>query len=409
MAKELFSVGSTPNITITNCAGDLVIRPWLKPDVRARGNFTVEEGKEQLAFDSSADLVLSVPEGASVYIENASGDTVLRSLTGDTAIESAAGDVVLGNLGVVKINHIAGDLVANNLSGSLSVQQVDGDLVAKNLDGDLQLGIINGDVAAHFVNGSVTFDEVAGDISVRSVNGEVLIGEGRRDANLRNLGGRCEIKSILGDVRLLGGLGPFDHAISAQGDMVVRWPLDAPLLLEASAAEIENWLPLLDVTEKDGTLSGRLGDGKTRLSISAGGRLVLKESLIVSKEWSTGFDQVFDFDFASELSNLGAKISTEVGEQVARVTAELESNFGPDFMQGMAEQFSRKAEAAAEKARKVAEAAVEREHQRSKASKAPAKSSDGVAEAQLKILKMVENGVISPEDASLLLEALEGD
>jgi hypothetical protein len=138
---------------------------------------------------------------------------------------------------------------------------------------------------------------------------------------------------------------------------------------------------------------------------------------MISKKWHTGEEQLFDFDFMSELSSLGAKISTEVNEQVARVTTELENNFGPDFMNQMFEQFSQKAEAAAEMARKASEresarasAAKQKRAERSKPDAEKDSTGSGTStEAQLKILKMVEKGIISPDEANMLLEALEGD
>ena len=419
MDKERFQVGRTPHIVITNCRGDLVIRPWLELDVQAKGEFKVEEFKDQITFESTGNLVLSVPEGASVQVEQGHGDVVIRSIFGDVSLNKVAGDLILGNLTAAKVDHIAGDMVAKNMSGSLHVQRIDGDLVARNMDGDLSLELVNGDVMAQFVSGSVSFADVMGDINVRSVNGDVEIVSGSRDANLRNIGGRCLVQNITGDIRLLGGLGPYSHSLTATGDIVLIWPLDAPLILEAEASKIDNRLPLVDLNESDGKISGRLGDGKTRLAITAGGRLVLKEAQVISKKWNVGGEQLFDFDFVSELSNLGTKISSEVNEQVARVTAELENNFGPDFMQNMAEQFSQKAGAAAEKAREASEREFARKStpkkQKPKKRSVPA---DGDAngdksstshEAHLKILKMVEKGVISPDEANMLLKALEGD
>ena len=355
MDKERFQVGKAPRVVVADCKGDLVIGPWMDLDVQAKGDFRVEELGEQLTFESRGDLVLNVPEGASVQVAKGQGDVVIRSLTGDVAVENVAGDLIFSNLGAAKVGNVAGDFVAKNLSGSLSVQKIDGDMVARNLDGDLSLEHVNGDVTAQYISGSIACVEIMGDINIRSVSGNVEIVKGYRDANLRNLGERCLVKEISGDIRLLGGLGPHEHALSSAGDIVVIWPVEAPLLLDAEASSIDNRLPLLDVEESAGTLSGRLGDGKTRLALKADGRLVLKEAQMVSKKWNVGGEQLFDFDFVSELSSLGAKISSEVNEQVARVTNELENNFGPDFMRQMAEQFSQKAGAAAEKARKASE------------------------------------------------------
>jgi SHOCT-like domain/Toastrack DUF4097 len=414
MTSERYQVGKAPAVTISDCKGDLVIRPWLHLEVQAAGDFTTDETKDQLAFIAAGDLVLNVPEDANVHVEKAGGDVVIRSLNGDVSVSGVAGDVVLGNLNMAKVGQIKGDLVATDFSHSLSVQEIKGDVIVRNLDGDLALELVKGDAVVQNVSGALAISEIKGDISLQNINGDITIAKGHRDANFRNLGGRCQVAAVDGDIRLKGSLGPFEHTFASGGDMVIIWPTQAPLLLQAEAAEINNRLPLEDVVEAPGRLSGRLGDGKTRVNVQAGGRLVLKEAQIISEKWRVGGGQGFEFDFMSDLTDLGAKISSEVGEQVARVTAELESNFGPDFMQRMAEQFSRKAGAAAERARQAAERQGEQAKtraQRRQPNEASKSGASGAAtqEARLKILKMVEKGVISPDEADMLLKALDGD
>ncbi len=407
MSKQRFQAGKAPLILVNECQGDLVIRPWMELDVQAKGSYQAEESADKLTFTADGDLVLHVPQQSSLHLETGWGDVVVRSITGDVSLNSVVGDLVLSNLKQAKVGHVTGDLVARNVSGSLSVLRVEGDIVVRNLDGDLAVERVNGDLSAQYVSGAVLVEEAVGDINVRSIGGDLQVKEGRRDTNVRNLGGLCTLHNVAGDVRLMGGLGANDHSLRAQGDCVLIWPADLPLLVEAAAPVIDNRLPLLDVKQTETSLSGRLGDGKTRLTIASEGRVVLKEAEMVSKKWNMGDEPLFDFDFISELANLGAKISSEVNEQVTRVTAEMENNFGPDFMARMAGQVSQKAAEAAAKAQKAAEQAAPRAADAAPSRK---KANAGAAyEAQLKILKMVEEGVISPDEAAVLLEALQGD
>ena len=411
MSKERFQVGKTPVIRITRCGGDLVIRPWLQLDVRAAGEFEAQQDGSQLTFESSSDLILNVPEDASVYVDQARHDVVIRSLSGAISLAEVSGDIVISNVTGAKIGQVGGDLVARNVSGSLSVEGVSGDIVARNIDGGLSLADIAGDAVVQHISGSIAMAEVKGDINVRSVSGDLEISAGGRDVNLQNLAGRCAVSKVAGDIRLKGGLGPYEHALTAEGDIVLIWPVEAPLLIEAQAATIENRLPLLDVNENEGVFAGRLGDGKTRLAVKAGGTLVMKEASMVSKRWKVDGENFFDFDFVSDLADIGEAISSEVQDKVTKVTAELEKNFGSDFVSQMAAGFSEKAGAAAGKFREAAE----RERSSQAASKSEKRSADqaasksGSQEAQLKILKMVENGVITPDEAQMLLQALEGD
>jgi hypothetical protein len=96
----------------------------------------------------------------------------------------------------------------------------------------------------------------------------------------------------------------------------------------------------------------------------------------------------------------------------------MENNFGPEFTARMEQQAMK----AAAKAEQAAAKAVQQFEKSAKQMRwqsdhtmwkpatptPPGKEAQATAEEQLKILKMVEKGIISPEDASTLLEAIEG-
>jgi hypothetical protein len=221
------------------------------------------------------------------------------------------------------------------------------------------------------------------------------------------------VTKVKGDIRLTGGLAPGKHHLIADGDIVLRWPENAPLHLEATASKIRNRLNLSDVVEEEGHLTGRIGEGETFLILEAKGRIILKD-VQPSKEWDDFDGTEFDFDF----SGIGQKISTEIATRMHDFSSMMEDNFGPEFSARMEQQ----ALNAAAKAEKAAAKAVEQVEKTAKqmrwqsdhsmwkpaAPTPPAKEQQATAEEQLKILKMVEKGTISPDEAAALLEAIEG-
>jgi hypothetical protein len=426
MANEKIETSKIPQIEVTDCAGDLVIRPWMELAVKAKGSYKMDEVESCLVFSSQGDLRLLVPEGATLRVGNVGGDLMIKGVRGDISLNEISGDAVLLNLTRVKAGNIQGDLSTKNSEGPLYVEAIYGDAIVRNIDGDVSIGSIYGDFAAYYVSGSVSLGQCMGDINLRTINGEVSIDTGHRDANLRNLGKLCLINDIHGDIRLKGGLSAGEHSFEALGDIVIRWPRNAPLQVVAKAADISNRLPLEDVKEIDDTLVGQIGNGDTIVNLSANGRIILKEGKLIDEKWESEQKEAFDMDFMIDLTNLGERISAEVHQSMARLTGEIETNFGPEFAQNIsakvsqqAEKAAQKAEAAAEKARKYAErevARAERAQQRRTVQYVPppkrsprpdvpqAKAS---TEEQLKILRMVEKGTISPDEASTLLEALE--
>jgi hypothetical protein len=419
MSTQRFDLGKAPHISIADCAGDLLVRSWMELDVVAKGDgFEANQTEGGLSLSADGDLQLMVPEGTHLSVVTAHSDVVIKNISGDISLHEVHGDAVLQGVNQVKLGTIHSDLSAKNIEAGLSAEAINGDAALRNV-GSVHVATVHGDLAARYVNGPVDLGEVAGDASLNTVNGDLNIGKCHRDVNLQNLGGLNTVAHVSGDIRLVGGMASGDHTFTADGDILVRWPIDAPINLTASAPNIKNRLPLENVADKDGTLLGTIGDGQTNLSLKANGRILLKEARLVKAEWEafTGADGL-DFDFALDLAGLGEEIASKVNEQVARVTAELEGRFGPDFSQRIADKAERaaaQAEKAAERAVRKFEKHIERATQRQARSgrswtppppPAPPKKKS-TAEEQLKILKMVENGTITPDEAAMLLSALD--
>ncbi len=416
MAKERIETGREPVVEIAEVGGDLVVRPWMNLDIEASGDFTAENKGDVVLFTAVGDLMLKVPEKSVLSVGSVQGDVVIKSVGGQIQLGEVFGDAVLSNTGLSSIALVQGDLVARNVSGALLVEAAQGDVVIRNVDGDVTLGTIHGDLVTHFVNGACTVADAMGDVNLAAVNGDISIAHGRRDLNIRDAGGLCQATDITGDIRLRGGLRKGDHQLSAQGDIILRWPANLPLAVDVQASEIRNNLPLEDVVEDEAGFHGHLGLGGAHLSLMAAGKVVLKEAQLIKEKWGVDQGPMFDMDFMAELSNLGERISSEVTDKVSKMASEMETNFAPK-MEKWGEQFAEKMTYAAGAARVMAEDLAEKERARTATAQSspgatktkPDKESATNVDEQLRILKMVEKGVITPEEANLLLEALEGN
>lgn len=423
MNKEKIYTEGAPHISI-DCQGDLTVRAWTDTQISAKGDdFELNESESGWSVVSRDSLSLHVPEGSRLSIVRAGGDLAIKRVTGDISIEEAGSDVVLSGVGAVTLKVIHHDMSASHINGRLHAETIHGDAVLRNTE-SVHLDDVRGDVAARYVNGDFYLGNAQGDVSLRTVNGDVTIQRSQRDANLRNLGGQTVVENIQGDIRLFGGLSASEHRLQAERDIIIRWPVSAPLNLTANAHEIQNKLPLTAVVEKEGMLVGRIGDGDTNLTASANGRIILKPGQVIEKEWDFSFeDETPDFDFAVDLEGLGAQIKSQLFDQVARITTDLEGKFGPEFTERISDKIARKAEQAAAKAERAAARAAERAERAAERARRRAevqmRRSPGrpiapkppeppkvTSEEQLKILRMVEKGIISPDEASTLLDAL---
>ncbi len=407
MSSQRFESGKAPYIEVKQCRGNLVVRTWNEPTVKADGTFIGKETEPGLVFSAEGDLIMTVPRAATLSIGEVGGDAVLKNGAGPLHVQTVRGDLVLQNSAEVKVEAVFGDIAARNLSGSLAVEEVKGDIAARNIEGSLVCTNVFGSVSARNVTGSVSLHEVMGDVALATVNGDIDLATGQRDANFKNIGGEIRAEHVMGDIRLRGGLSSGDHFLNAKGDIVVRWPLSAPVSLVANSASIKNNLRLEDLVEKEGQLIGRVGDGKTNLTLNANGRIHLKDAQMIDPKWSNGEDEPdFNMNFEFDLADLGARISNEINDKVSRFTQEFETRFGADFGQTMADEAAKRAEQAATRAEQAAKRM--RPTPPPPPPPPPAPKTPVSAEEQLKILKMVEQGKISPAEAEVLLDALNG-
>lgn len=416
MNQERIEVGKAPLIMINECHGDLVVRSWAETAVLIKGDdYEANETDTGLSLSGQNSLRLTIPAQSSLVVQTVHGDLIVKKVQGSISLQNISGDAQLISVGAVKIGAIHADLAAKRIDGSLNIETIYGDAAIRGCD-DLAVGAVYGDLLARNVRGMAQIGEVMGDIALRTVSGDVTIKQGSRDVNLNGLDGSSNIvANAAGDIRLHGPLNAGQHTFAANGDIVLRWPADADISVAAVAPHIKNRLPLEEVVEDGDKLNGFIGDGNTGVSLQANGRIILKETQPVKEKWAYGDE--FDFNFDFDLSSLGDLINSQVMDHFNEITANFETKFGPEFTDKIArkaEQAAAKAEQAAERAMRQMERSMKRSgwiHRspsppRSPKPPAPVKQKASSAE-QLKILKMVEKGVISPEEAGTLLQALE--
>jgi hypothetical protein len=410
MADKRIETTGAPTVYIT-CLGDLQVRGWDQPTVNIGGeNYQTEEGEKGLSITGQSDLVVSLPTAANVTVVAARGDLNVRQISGPLHVQEANGDAVVQNCNSVGAGVVHGDFLVRDQSGSCSVEEVMGDLSLRGVT-DVSAGRVYGDCVVQNAGGNVTIGECLGDVSLKSVGGDVQLNAVSGDTGLRSVGGLANVTHTRGDIRLRGSLTEGKHRLKADGDVVIRWPIGAPINIEARGSRVINRMSLDESSEQGGLFSGRIGMGGTVLLVEANGRIILKD-LDAAEGWDESAG--LDLDF----SDLGVHISAEINSRMSEIASRLEQKLGPQFaarMEKKAQEAAARAERAAERAMRKAEKAARRAQWQARRTgyrpPTPArparKARQATEEEQLKILKMVEQGVITPDEANTLLQAIE--
>ncbi len=405
MEKQTFKTEGVPTLSIVECRGDMTISGSPKSDVflhAEQSDLEASQEGDTIMVTCQSDLRVEAPYGASIQIQQVSGDLVIKRVQGSIVLGVVGGDLVLSRVGAATIEKVGGDL---------SCRVVDGDLTVK---------------------------KVQGDMSVRNVSGQVMIDLAGRDLGARELQGDAYAKEVQGDVRLRTAFLPGqEYHFKALGDIVARVPLDtdADLTLRSGRDSIRIKAALEDKVEAGGQVTGRLGSGGAKVVLEAE-----KDLVLVAR--GTSWDQVgvdigtlgaeIGVEFGTEFASLAEEIAAQVQAHMEGVSAQLEEKLAhlEVDVAGIDQRAAQAAKRAAEQARKQIERAAERlrrkaereaEKARRRADKArwkanlsssrgaptPEPTGEPVSDTErLVILNMVAEGKISIEEAESLLEAL---
>jgi hypothetical protein len=325
----------------------------------------IERQDDTIVVTAMRDCDIACPIGSQLTIDHASGDVRVLQVKGTLAVNVVNGDAVLHDV------------------GPAAIKAVQGDLSLRDASGDVQIEVVRGDAKLKRVTGSIAINKVAGDLVASDLGGGLAVNNVGGDASLQTslAAGWPYVVKAGGDVifRVEGGGGQF--ALNCKGDLRVRLPMT-------------NW------TGNDHTATGTYGDGSANVTLQANGDLLVLPA-------STGAP--FDPDVLSE--QVEAMIESAMSQfetQMSQVQHDLELRFG---------KFDKQAEKAAERAARSAERAKRRAERAAgswgftvgRPPPPPTPPSEPVSDQErLLILKMVEEGKITADQAAQLLAALEG-
>jgi hypothetical protein len=391
MFKRTIKMTEVPHITLTECLGDLVVRGTAidQIEVQLQGtadDATVEQDDGDVTLACRAGCILICPQESTLAIHTLRGDLKVRGVVGSIRAGTVNGDVVLRDVGPVVL------------------ESVYGDLIAREVEGDLTLEMLQGDGRVREVAGLVTIEQVGGDLRAKGLHAGLEAGQ------------------VGADVRLGPPFSPgATYQVQAGSDLRVDVPAGASLRLVLQAGgHVRSHVAELALDEAGDTTEGILGDGEALLEARVGGHVYLRPD-----DGGSVSSEDLEFDLAADLEGLGSLIELRISEAMADMQARLEESLG----QVGSEAFRRRIEQAAEKARwKTQRAAdqmrlqMEREAERARLQaeraerrwrrvsgrQAPTREPAVSDEERMRVLRLVERGKITPEEAADLLAALEG-
>jgi len=426
MFEQTIETSATPHITVDECLGNLVVRGTEDRQVVLRlrdgeeEDLTLKRDGESFTLSARVDCFISCPLGATLTVHTVAENLKVKRIEGALAIDTIHGNVTARAVGPMTLKRVFGNLGLRYATGNLQAQEVKGNARIRAVEGALSLDQVDGNARVQDVEGSLSLNKVGGNARVQGVEGSLSLEQVGGNLVSEGIQGNLTAGQVQGNARLGPPFFPNTaHNLNVSGNLKVRLSADAGLSVALRASGgVRSQVSGLTLEETDGEMRGAVGDGEANLEAQVAGRVTLDTA-----ESEGSF--LRDPGFATDLEELGVAIESRVAEAMGELEVRLEE--GLSHIDGervrlqverATENTLRKAEKAAEKVRRKAEREAERARIRAEraerrwrrvSGKKPESRRGAVSnEERLQVLRMVEEGKVSPDQAADLLAALDG-
>jgi len=380
MFEQTFETSATPHITVTECLSNLVVRGSEERQItlRLRGeadDAVLEREGESFTLVARAGCFLTCPPDTTLTVGTTRGNLKVEGVEGPVAIGTVHGNVNLRGVGPTALEQAFGNLRVRQVTGDLRVQTTRGNARVRHVEGSLFLGLVGGNLVA------------------------------------RGLQGGLEAEQVRGNVRLGPPFSPgLVYRLGVNGNLGIYLSVSASLRLALRAGDrVRSRIPGLVLEQAEGETTGVLGAGEASLEAQVGGNVSLRP-----QEPEEGQP----LDFVADLEGLGAQIEARIAEEMAEMEVRLEESLSRIEDPGLRQRVEREAERAAGQARRKAEREAERARlraeraerrwQRASGQRPRPKRESATDEERMRVLRLVEEGKVTPEQAADLLAALNG-
>lgn len=327
---------------------------------------TQEKGRVEISCRSSCLIYL--PQTANLHVDSIGGDGRITGVQGDLIIKMVGGDLALRRTSTCAVERVGGDLNLRHSNGPLSVDNLGGDALIEKAGGTVRLRMIGGDLRVRKMNWPVEAT-CGGDINLECTN----LPEGK-------------------------------YALKAGGDIRCRVPDDSSFKAEILAG---GDLRCSGVDCGDGNnhkASLLVGSRDAIMSLVSGGDINFTVGSLREE-----YDNSISAEIMADMEVSLAEADARIAEASAKLGA-----FGADLTSFDGERIGSEIRRAVSRALKHSDRAQRKRKHRSVRINLDSDLGRSIGlekktrdDERLTILKMVEQGTITIEEAELLLNALE--
>ncbi len=168
MDELIIETGPRPQITI-EAQGKLYIKGWDRPEVRAsatgKDKLTLNKNGENVVVRSLANCEMRIPYEATVLIQTAYGEAIIKSVPGSITVQHAGAGLTLSDVGTV---------IVEDINRDLNAREIHGDLTIHHANRHVNVSLITGNFTAESINAHLTLKKLEGNLSAHVLGNATL-------------------------------------------------------------------------------------------------------------------------------------------------------------------------------------------------------------------------------------------
>lgn len=361
-----------------------------------------ENGHVYVTVNSACQL--EVPVNASIEIERGMGSVLIKGVTNLINVEKVLGNLVLMNVGQVVVGKVGGNFSARKASGKVQVDKIAGNLTVDDVQ-SVMVNKVGGNCVLRDVHGDSRVEKAGGKCLVQTISGLAALGKFGGSIKARDLTLTEDLK-VGGNIELIGCTFSEDLDLHAGGDIAVALTEEmADLSLDITSAghKIRIKAQGDDLDLRQAQYEHKIGAGGIRISMKAGGSVSIADTPEPGGDFIGDLSDRFTFEESAFSEMIQERIDSATRRAEAKIKA---AEFRLGQIQDRVEKF---------RGIKVDfdfgdEEPVEAPHfhkQPVPPVTRPAGKKGATDEERLMILKMLQEGTITVDEAETLFRAME--
>ena len=126
--------------------------------------------------DARINLIIEVPKGVDVFIDDGSGPIHIQHFSGHLDIKDDSGLITVEKVvGNVRVADGSGKIIMEDILGNVEIKDGSGSIEVNKIRGDVRVTDGSGRISIQYVDGNVTVTDKSGQIDINDITGNVLI------------------------------------------------------------------------------------------------------------------------------------------------------------------------------------------------------------------------------------------